>query len=240
MAYFPDLSRCTYYDDLRVALPDLVAVGWLDGQHAFQTGTIPEAVYGRLKQLARMQWDPMMGMGGHCCEVCQFDGFYCNKELFIPGNGKTYAFPSAITHYIAAHHYLPPEEFLDAVMACPRQDAKEFFAALHAIGWPEDIAKPNNFSWHGTPLDHLQDALVTLLFAKLTALEAMDDLQESPGEDGTTAMTDRVEWSYTKTKDGKSLKGVWQINSLRFTFQTPGNVTVTETPSSSVSPQPET
>jgi len=41
-------------------------------------------------------------------------------EIRVCGkDGKIYAAPNLIYHYVAAHKYLPPQEFIDAVMTCP-------------------------------------------------------------------------------------------------------------------------
>jgi hypothetical protein len=39
-----------------------------------------------------------------------------NGEIIVKGeDGRRYAAPTLILHYIEAHHYLPPEEFIQAV-----------------------------------------------------------------------------------------------------------------------------
>lgn len=40
------------------------------------------------------------------------------SEIWLPSSsGVIYAAPSLIYHYMEAHRYLPPQEFLDAVIA---------------------------------------------------------------------------------------------------------------------------
>jgi hypothetical protein len=42
-----------------------------------------------------------------------------SAEVRVPGkNGRVYAAPHMIHHYVVAHGYLPPEEFIQAVLAC--------------------------------------------------------------------------------------------------------------------------
>jgi hypothetical protein len=38
-----------------------------------------------------------------------------DAEIRVPGEGKAYACPTLIYHYIVKHGYLPPDEFLEAV-----------------------------------------------------------------------------------------------------------------------------
>jgi hypothetical protein len=37
-----------------------------------------------------------------------------------------YIAPSMIKHYTEKHEYKPPQEYIDAVLACPPQDSDEF------------------------------------------------------------------------------------------------------------------
>ena len=39
-----------------------------------------------------------------------------SAEFRVKGTGVVYAVPQLVLHYIAAHHYLPPAEFCEAVM----------------------------------------------------------------------------------------------------------------------------
>ena len=40
-----------------------------------------------------------------------------NGEIRVTGeDGTVYAAPTMIAHYVAEHHYLPPQEFVDAVL----------------------------------------------------------------------------------------------------------------------------
>ena len=51
-------------------------------------------------------------------------------SLWVPGNGIVYVAPTGIPHYVAAHWYLPPTEFIEAVMRCPEYGSTAFEAAL--------------------------------------------------------------------------------------------------------------
>ena len=55
-------------------------------------------------------------------------------NLYIPHNGKIYVCPELITHYINAHHYEPPQEFCEAVLACPLMDSMEYKRLLIVCG----------------------------------------------------------------------------------------------------------
>jgi len=65
------------------------------------------------------------------------------NNLFVPGEGCIYGSPSMIAHYIEAHGYAPPEEFIAAVLRCPdmRSEAYRNFCIANGgerlvRGWP--------------------------------------------------------------------------------------------------------
>jgi hypothetical protein len=51
-----------------------------------------------------------------------------------PGHGHIYAAPTLIYHYVEAHHYKPPDEFLQALREGPRPPSQEYFAELAKLG----------------------------------------------------------------------------------------------------------
>jgi hypothetical protein len=142
MAFYPDLSPCEYFD-LEFAGP-LLAVGWLAADQPFPVGDPGRDVYDRLKRFQQGRWQPFMFLGGHICELCRYDGFPSNANLFIPGPSVTYAAPEAIVHYIACHGYLPPAGFCRAVLDAPEPDSPAYFDRLQANGWPHEFARPSD------------------------------------------------------------------------------------------------
>lgn len=130
MAYFSDLSEYSYSPtDER-----MVNVGWLGSGKAFEAGGVDEAVWDELLRLAS---DPVNVMRGlHDCEFCDTESpvripsNYSMKkfaslgtgEIRVSGeDGKRYAAPTLILHYIRTHSYLPPEVFIQAVRALRRR-----------------------------------------------------------------------------------------------------------------------
>ena len=124
MTYYPDLSP--YEFTIRDA--PALNVGWLDSDHVFPTGEVAAAAFDRL---IRHGASPVhVTRGVHDCQLCEAEspftvwtadgsvrawlGF---SEIHVVGtDGIRYAAPSLIVHYIAAHGYLPPIEFIEAVM----------------------------------------------------------------------------------------------------------------------------
>jgi hypothetical protein len=148
MAWFEDLSPCDYFGEEYAA--DLRAVGWLSRGHPYQTGSVPRALFDKLCQLLRQPWTPVSFMGYHECEFCRFTGGASTSvtidsspfvvpgqscaNLFVPGERLIYVAPESIVHYIDAHGYRPPDEFVDAVMRCPRMSSAKYFGAIRANG----------------------------------------------------------------------------------------------------------
>jgi len=68
MAYFDDLSECSYFEDLR--FPRLIAVGWLELGRSFVTGDCGAEVRRRLDEFREANWHLTAYFGGHDCDLC--------------------------------------------------------------------------------------------------------------------------------------------------------------------------
>jgi hypothetical protein len=131
MTAIRDLDLC---EDLPLDCPSLRAVGWLDRGIEFSQGSVSGEFFEKLRALCRDPWQPLVAAGQHQCTLCQYDApsFGCN--VFVPGNGCVYVAPVGIVHYIASHWYLPPAEFISAVLATPPMRSVQYFKALIANG----------------------------------------------------------------------------------------------------------
>jgi hypothetical protein len=150
VTYIPDLAS---YDYFGFAEEDrLRSIGWLDSAHPFTTAPIDEDLLFRLFVLAEDAWQPLRFCGYHGCGLCSepqpfgtqvaFKGRRLTvgtDNLFIPGRSVVYAAPSLILHYILAHQYQPPTEFVDAVRTCPGMFTPEYIDAVKRCG-PKSLA----------------------------------------------------------------------------------------------------
>ena len=121
--YFKDLSLYTY---LRAHPdPNLLAVGWLDVEEEFTKGPVSEAALTRILALCFIPVNQTRGFhqspfveGGLGYPV-QYKGkqmLLGAAEIRVLGkNGRTYAAPNLIYHYMKDCGYRPPQEFLDAL-----------------------------------------------------------------------------------------------------------------------------
>ena len=138
MAYYEDLSDYVYAPGF--VRPGTKAVGWLASGHAFPA-TVPEKeILDLLWQYCSISVAPTRG--GHDCEFCPgccVSQAERNGERLLLGTaeirvfsrkGRIYAAPTLIYHYVAVHHYKPPDEFLQALWDGPRPPGQEYFDAL--------------------------------------------------------------------------------------------------------------
>ena len=132
--YFPDLSpwgQCPY--DAHDA--PFKSIGWLSKDNPFQTGELIPEVLAALRTFTKEAVSFWIACGHHRCEFCPPAGPWTlanvsNREILVPARGVIYVAPVLILHYIEAHRYIPPDEFIDALMACPRQLTDEWGALM--------------------------------------------------------------------------------------------------------------
>ena len=56
------------------------------------------------------------------------------SNVYVPGNAVIYVAPSLVAHYVDAHEYQPPKEFMEAVLQCPPMRSMEYLRAIKSIG----------------------------------------------------------------------------------------------------------
>lgn len=137
MTYFPDFSQYSYSNrspseswdiHARYVPPDEhgdINVGWLGAGHPFPRGGPLGAAVERALLLCAAR--PVRNFRGcHACEFCDveictpsLDGrdiLLGNGEIRVRGgDGRWYAAPTLVWHYVTAHGYHPPAPFLEAV-----------------------------------------------------------------------------------------------------------------------------
>jgi hypothetical protein len=117
MSYFADLTPYTYCQSDEDP-PGTVNIGWLDRDHPFPTGPSSNGFRAKLALLCQRR--VKITRGFHPCCFCNGPKDpipTSNAEMRVAGNGRVYAAPSLIFHYVTAHNYRPPDEFIAAVLA---------------------------------------------------------------------------------------------------------------------------
>ena len=123
--YFQDLSPYQYG---RVTpTPNVLSVGWLSGDHPYSSGAVSDAFVEALRHLVAQPVN--LYRGRHMCEFCPEppiitnanglrmlsppEGTTGNGEIRVSDNdGTTYVAPVLVLHYVVAHGYLPPPQFV--------------------------------------------------------------------------------------------------------------------------------
>jgi hypothetical protein len=164
MSFFEDLTPYIYRDSAETATKN---VGWLGGQHAFKTtDVVDDGLLDLVWRYCGTSVAPTRGL--HGCEFCAFaDSFYAERsgegrvlgsaEIRVFSDGDAvYAAPNLIYHYILAHRYAPPDEFIEVLKTGPQPPDPEYFERLSRLGlkWettPSLDEKPKAFRFVKTP-----------------------------------------------------------------------------------------
>ena len=135
--WFEDLSECDYFNNL--IHQKSLAVGWLENGKPYQTGKAPETLIEKLYEFIKAKEVTHAFIGIHECDLCDvilppgrlnvIDDFG-SKTTFVAYKNKLYIFPDLIIHYINEHSYLPPEEFIVAVLDSTPQETLEYLKKL--------------------------------------------------------------------------------------------------------------
>lgn len=127
MTYIADLSNCCYF----ASGSRLRAIGWLDDNRAYEVGPVSPEFIARLHEQLQDPFAIVDFGGGHACSLCESASApYGNGELIVPAAKVCYVAPVLLAHYVEAHHYLPPTEFIEALLNCPPQKSALYMASV--------------------------------------------------------------------------------------------------------------
>jgi hypothetical protein len=113
------------------ALPKVQAIGWLDRDHKYTQGIARVEFIDQLWKIIETRSDSFdlhanIIRGVHPCNFCGEDIFRKRhdgkrtmlgmSELWVPVGNSWFAAPTMIVHYVEKYSYLPPSNFIEAVM----------------------------------------------------------------------------------------------------------------------------
>jgi hypothetical protein len=130
MTYFADLSTRTQI----ASGPGVRAIGWLSDKEPYPRGQVPESFLARLVSFCTLRSDAILALGWpaaaghHTCEFC--NEFYASENVGVPAGNLLYVAPKMVAHYVERHEYLPPSEFIDAVLIAPLPGTQEYADAV--------------------------------------------------------------------------------------------------------------
>jgi hypothetical protein len=129
--------------------------------HAFPTMTRDEEVLDLLWLYCSIS--VALTRGIHDCEFCPSCSAHkaerkgeslllgAAEVRVFSGDGRTYAGPTLIYHYVAVHHYKPPDEFMQALREGPRPPTQEYFDGLARLNleWSRTSTGAGRFRFSG-------------------------------------------------------------------------------------------
>ena len=128
-------------------------VGWLESGVPFAVGEVSERFFTQLVELLQKPWEPGPCGGFHRCPFCRFNEVpprlsFNERQvrmgatnLYVPWDERIFFAPSLIAHYIDAHGYRPPDEFQEAVLACPPMGTARYLKALRSGGMSMEMIR---------------------------------------------------------------------------------------------------
>ena len=113
MTYLQDLSP---YGHAVGTEDSVLSVGWLDSHHPFPVGETSQEFREKLADIC--QHPVKRYFGSHECEFCKHrDRPDCIGDILVYGTNIAYVSPALISHYVTVHDYLPPPQFIAAVLS---------------------------------------------------------------------------------------------------------------------------
>lgn len=154
MAHFDDISDYHYVAE--AMRPGTKNVGWLGKGQAFDKGESSDDLLDTLWQFCAISMVQTRGL--HICEFCSDDeSGICERDgsKLLLGSaeirvfsleGDIYAAPNLIYHYVQAHQYKPPVQFVEALKLGPKPPNSAYFDRLKQLGfeWSKTLAPQPN------------------------------------------------------------------------------------------------
>jgi hypothetical protein len=113
--YYADLTPFEYGNHECPEKAEILNIGWL-GDKVESQGIASPIFLNALKYLVQNKINTRY-RGTHTCEICGSMNYRGNGQIQVQGEGnKWYVAPAMIVHYVEDHEYMPPQEFIEAVI----------------------------------------------------------------------------------------------------------------------------
>ena len=145
MTYFPDLTPYRYFPGEHILSLPCVNIGWLDVSEPFAVGNVPNQFCETLLKFCLPEHLVRKTRGWHQCNLgnCPYPVppesrgnqtiYFADAEIRVIGKTMIFAGPSLIYHYVAVHNYLPPNEFIQAVLTGPQPGSEEHLNVIDQV-----------------------------------------------------------------------------------------------------------
>jgi hypothetical protein len=127
--WYEDLTGCDYFADILPAKP--ISIGWLENGKLYTKGKTPGEIVEKIIEFNKNPGMYHRFCGYHECDFCDFFNIELGATtILIAYKNKAYICPALIIHYIEEHFYLPPDEFIEAVLNYDHHYAMEYFKKI--------------------------------------------------------------------------------------------------------------
>ena len=175
MAYYADLTPYNYSHHSEMELN----IGWLQKNQPFEKGETPFLFIEILKNYSEQSFTVHHTRGWHGCDFCEAEKMSGSREIRIVGaDGKVYACPELVIHYIESHQYLPPQEFVDAVMSGPIPGSEEYNNVIKKL--PESYERRREDASDESHEEKVHKIMVDRLAEEIDAQILKDIMEQSP------------------------------------------------------------
>lgn len=125
--WFEDLTKCSYFAEF---FPT-IAVGFLENGRSYTKGKTSLEIVQKIYEFNKTPGMYHRFCGYHECDFCDFVSIELGATtILLAYRDKVYAFPMLITHYIESHSYLPPAEFIEAVLNYDHEYAMDYLKKI--------------------------------------------------------------------------------------------------------------
>ncbi|MEK7724622.1 MAG: hypothetical protein AAB336_09765 [Acidobacteriota bacterium] len=125
--WYEDLSQCDYFANYFYT----IAVGFLENGKSYTKGETANEVVEKIYEFNKTSGMYYRFLGYHQCDFCGFVNIELGATtILLAYKDKIYAFPMLITHYIESHSYLPPAEFIEAVLNYNHEYAMDYLRKI--------------------------------------------------------------------------------------------------------------
>lgn len=127
--WFEDLTECDYFSNLIKQKP--LAVGWLENGKPYEQGQTPQEIIDKTYGFTKTPGMFVYFCGYHVCDFCDYVNIELGAQtILIAYKGQIYICPALVVHYMESHSYLPPAEFIEAVLNYDHGSAMEYFEKI--------------------------------------------------------------------------------------------------------------
>lgn len=131
MEYYKDL---TYYSLHH--FENAINIGWINDCNPFTQGTVDKIFLKNLEEYIKTPFNTIRGYLK--CDICGCDTYnisisnqkvnlgYSEIRVISQDGKQKFAAPDMIYHYITNHNYLPPINFIEAVITGPKPNSKKY------------------------------------------------------------------------------------------------------------------